>query len=77
MEDEFNLEKIKTLFAHASGERTIEVTDQEFEKLYQEALEKGFKVNKESEHFTLQMGDLNIKITCEFDEDFEDEDEDE
>ena len=77
MEDEFNLEKIKTLFAHATGERTIEVTDEEFEKLYQEALKKGFKVHKSAEHFTLKMGDLNIKITCEFDEDLDDEDEDE
>ena len=75
MEDEsVNIDKLKSIFASASGERTIEVTEDEYQKILMEAAKKKIAVEKEDESFTLKFDNLNLKITCDYDED-EDEDE--
>ncbi len=75
-DDLINIEKLKSIFASAAGERTIEVTEDEYQALLSEALESGLEVKKEADCFLLVLGALTIKITCDYDEDL-DEDEDE
>lgn len=77
MQDEvINIEKLKSIFASSTGERTIEVTEDEYQALLNEALESGLEVRKEADNFLLVLGPLTIRITCDYDEDL-DEDEDE
>lgn len=78
MEDEsINIEKLKSIFGLGTGERTIEVTEGEYKKILDEAMKKKLKVIKESDSFSLLLGELTIKITCDYDEDDEfDEDDD-
>lgn len=76
MQDELiSIEKLKEIFAEASGERVIEVTEQEYGALLKEAREKNMEVTEESDHFILKLGTLSVRITCDYDEE-EDEDED-
>lgn len=75
-DDQINIEKLKSIFASATGERTIEVTEEEYEALLNEAQKSGLEVKKMEDHFLLVLGALTIKITCDYDEDL-DEDEDE
>lgn len=71
MEDEFNIDKLKTIFASATGERTIEVTEEEYEKVLSEAVAKKLPVEEDEDSFTLKLGHLSIKITTDYDEEEE------
>lgn len=76
-DDLINIAKLKSIFASATGERTIEVTEDEYQALLNEALESGLEVKKQADNFILVFGALTITITCDYDEDLdEDEDED-
>ena len=78
MEDEsINIEKLKSIFGLATGERTIEVTEGEYKKILDEATKKKLKVIKESDSFSLLLGELTIKITCDYDDEDDEFDEDE
>lgn len=72
-DDLINIEKLKAIFAQASGERTIEVTEDEYQSLLKEAKKSALPVKELEDSFLLTLGELNIKITCEYEEDFDDE----
>lgn len=74
-DDLINIEKLKSIFASATGERTIEVTEDEYQALLDEATESGLKVKKEADSFQLVLGALTIKITCDYDEDLDEDEE--
>lgn len=67
-EDFVNIEKIKDIFAKATGEKMIEVTDDEYHSLLKEAISKKLNIIKEEESFNLILEDLTIKIVCETEE---------
>lgn len=68
-ENQFNIEKLKEIFKDAEGERTIEVTEDEYQALLTEAMVAKMDVEKAQEHFTLKFPHLTIKIVCELDDD--------
>lgn len=67
-ENQFNIKKLKEIFADAEGERTIEVTEDEYQGLLTEALVAKMDVKKEDDSFTLKLPDLSIKIVYELDD---------
>lgn len=73
-DDLINIEKLKSIFASATGERTIEVTEDEYEALLNEAQESGLEVKKQEGSFLLVLGVLRITITCDYDEDLDEDD---
>lgn len=75
-DESVNIEKIKEIFANATGERVIEVTQNEYQSLLKEATAKKLNLKKEDESFTLIQDELSIKIVCDPDDEDEDEEED-
>lgn len=74
-DESVNIEKIKEIFANATGERVIEVTQNEYQSLLKEATAKKLNLKKEDESFTLIQEDLSIKIVCDPDDEDEDEED--
>ena len=68
MEDEFNVDKLKAIFSNATGERTIEVTEDEYQNILAEAVAKKLKIEEDEDSFTLKLDHVNIKITTDYDE---------
>lgn len=68
MEDEFNVDKLKAIFSTATGERTIEVTEDEYQKVLAEAVAKKLKIEEDEDSFTLKLDHVSIKITTDYDE---------
>jgi hypothetical protein len=67
-ENQFNIQKLKEIFADAEGERTIEVTEDEYQALLTEALVAKMDVKKEADHFLIQFPELTVKIVCELED---------
>lgn len=76
-DDSISIDKLKEIFAMSTGERTIEVTEDEYDSLYSEAKKKDLVLNKKDDRFNLKLGNLSLTILKEIEEDDEDEDEDE
>lgn len=73
-EEEVSIDQIKKIFANATGEKKIEVTEGEFDALLGEAQKKKLKIIKGDDSFSLLLENLTIKIVCEDEEDdFEDD----
>ena len=68
-DDSVSIDKLKAIFACASGERTIEVTEEEYQKILIEAAKKKIDIEKEDESFSLKLDNLTLKITCDNDDD--------
>lgn len=67
-EDFVDIEKIKEIFGKSTGEKMIEVTNDEYHNLLKEAVRKKLNVIKEEESFNLILENLTIKIVCETEE---------
>jgi exonuclease I len=75
-EDEpVSIDQIKKIFAKASGEKKIEVTNDEYDTLLNEAKKKKLSIVKEDESFNLVLEGLTIKIVRETEDDEADEDD--
>ena len=68
-EGQFSIQKLKEIFADAEGERTIEVTEDEYQALLTEAMVNKMNVIKGEDHFVLKLPNLSIKIVYELDDD--------
>lgn len=68
-ENQFNIQKLKEIFKDAEGERTIEVTEDEYQALLTEAMVAKLDVKKEDDHFILKFPELCIKIVYELEDD--------
>lgn len=68
-ENQFNIQKLKEIFKDAEGERTIEVTEDEYQALLTEAMVAKLDVKKEDDHFILKFPELSIKIVYELEDD--------
>jgi hypothetical protein len=75
-DEQINLEKIKQIFSYSTGERTIEVTEEEYRDLLTEAKSKGLSVQESNDSFTIRLGELEVKIVCDFDDEEELDEED-
>lgn len=71
-EEAVNIDQIKKIFAKATGEKMIEVTQDEYDALLSEAKKKKLNIIKEDAHFSLVLEGLTIKIVCESEEDEDD-----
>lgn len=75
-EDEaVSIDQIKKIFAKATGEKMIEVTNDEYDTLLSEAKKKKLHIVKEDESFKLVLEGLTIKIVRETEDDELDEDD--
>lgn len=68
-ENQFNIQKLKEIFTGAEGERTIEVTEDEYQSLLTEAMVAKMDVLKGEDHFVLKLENLSIKIVYELEDD--------
>ncbi len=69
MENELiNLETLKSMFADASGEKTIEVTSEEYLKLLKEAHKEELEIDEEDSSFTLNLEGSRINVICDYDD---------
>lgn len=68
-ENEVNIQKLKEIFADAEGERTIEVTEGEYQSLLTEAVVGKLNIEKSAESFTLKLPHVSIKIVYEIEDD--------
>ncbi len=68
-EGQFNIQKLKEIFADAEGERTIEVTEDEYQALLTEAMVNKMNVTKGDDHFVLNLPNVKIKIVFELEDD--------
>lgn len=72
-EDEaVSIDQIKKIFAKATGEKMIEVTNDEYETLLSEAKKKKLNIVQEDESFKLVLEGLTIKIVRETEDDEDD-----
>ena len=71
-EEAVNIEQIKKIFANATGEKMIEVTQDEYDALLSEAKKKKLTIVKADASFSLFLEGLTIKIVCETEEDEDD-----
>lgn len=67
-EDFVTIDKIKEMFAKATGDKMIEVTEDEYQHLLKEAVKKKHKIIKDEESFSLVFDNLTIKVVSETEE---------